>query len=136
MVAVRYHVRMALVDLDSTPQWFKKQSRDHMCADAARAFARTNGTHRGLKPGVRRCSLSVCMDSHSASGVVAGKVQLLTHPMAAGYIQNPISVYYCYSASGTLSTCIAEVTNTPWCVARHRKPHYLCWLHDANIRCF
>ena len=38
------------------------------------------------------------------------------HPMAAGYVQNPISIYYCYSAGGELTMCIAEVTNTPWCV--------------------
>ena len=57
--------------------------------------------------------------SHALVFVFVGKVQLLTHPMAAGYMQNPISVYYCYSAAGKLSTCIAEVTNTPWCVSRH-----------------
>lgn len=45
----------------------------------------------------------------------AGPVRLLTHPPAAGYTQNPISVYYCYSPDGQrLEQCIAEVTNTPW----------------------
>lgn len=40
---------------------------------------------------------------------------LLTHPPAAGYTQNPISVYYCYGPDGeALEHCIAEVTNTPW----------------------
>ena len=42
-VVARYDVRMALVDLDRPPKWFKKQSRDHMSAAAARAFAGTNG---------------------------------------------------------------------------------------------
>ena len=41
-------------------------------------------------------------------------MQLLTHPISAGYIQNPISVYYCHDAAGQLQLCIAEVTNTPW----------------------
>lgn len=27
----------------------------------------------------------------------AGPVKLLTDPISAGYVQNPISVYYCYS---------------------------------------
>ena len=58
---------------------------DHMTADEARAFASTDGP-----------------------------VLLLTDPAAAGYHQNPISVYYCYDAAGALATCIAEVTNTPW----------------------
>jgi DUF1365 family protein len=44
----------------------------------------------------------------------AGRVKLLTNPPALGYIQNPISVYYCFAADGTLEMCIAEVTNTPW----------------------
>ena len=43
-----------------------------------------------------------------------GAVKLLTKPVTAGYIQNPISVYYCYSREGALTQCIAEVTNTPW----------------------
>ena len=44
----------------------------------------------------------------------AGQVFLLTTPISVGYSQNPISVYYCLSATGHLETCIAEVTNTPW----------------------
>jgi DUF1365 family protein len=54
-------------------------------------------------------------------------VLLLTNPAAAGYIQNPISVYYCFrtaadggagsdsdNSGGALASAIAEVTNTPW----------------------
>ena len=57
-----------------------------------------------------------------------GPVRLFTSPWSFGYVQNPISVYYCYaggSSSGdvngrssvsaeSLVACIAEVTNTPW----------------------
>ncbi|GER42723.1 hypothetical protein STAS_19538 [Striga asiatica] len=42
---------------------------------------------------------------------------LLTIPPSVGYVQNPLSLYYCYDVEGTtrkLSKCIAEVTNTPW----------------------
>jgi DUF1365 family protein len=41
---------------------------------------------------------------------IAGTVKLLTHPHSAGYVQNPISVYYCHSSTGALSACIAEVS--------------------------
>jgi DUF1365 family protein len=58
---------------------------DHLTADEAREYAGTTGP-----------------------------VLLLTVPSSAGYHQNPISVYYCYSAQGALAMCIAEVTNTPW----------------------
>lgn len=62
----------------------------------------------------------------SALLLLAGPVRLLTHPPAAGYIQNPISVYYCFAGgpnaapktgpktAETLEKCIIEVTNTPW----------------------
>lgn len=48
-----------------------------------------------------------------------GHVLLLTIPPSVGYVQNPLSVYYCYDVEGSDSTqhlkkCIAEVTNTPW----------------------
>jgi DUF1365 family protein len=41
----------------------------------------------------------------------AGRVLLLTNPVVGGYVQNPISVYYCFNAgsSDKLEKCIAEV---------------------------
>lgn len=37
-------------------------------------------------------------------------MKLLTNPAAAGYVQNPISVYYCYGEGGEgVKRCIAEV---------------------------
>lgn len=80
-----YDVRVAIVDLDDPPAWYDARTNDTMTADEAREAANTRG-------GVR----------------------LLTDPAVAGYVQNPISVYYCYDESGALETCIAEVTNTPW----------------------
>lgn len=81
-----YQVRMAVVDLDNAPSWWKRAEADNMSAGEARRLAGTNGP-----------------------------VRLLTHPPAAGYSMNPISVYYCYSADGSkVERCIAEVTNTPW----------------------
>ncbi|GAX84932.1 hypothetical protein CEUSTIGMA_g12353.t1 [Chlamydomonas eustigma] len=82
----RYPVRMAVIDLDDAPSWFKSsQSADHLTADEARRYAGTEGP-----------------------------VSLLTNPVTAGYSQNPISVYYCRNKDLTLKVCIAEVTNTPW----------------------
>src|SRR5690349_3055490 len=40
----------------------------------------------------------------------AGRVLLLTNPVVGGYVQNPISVYYCFDGSSNkLAKCIAEV---------------------------
>eukprot|EP01025_Chloroclados_australasicus_P002819 TRINITY_DN10644_c0_g1_i1.p1 TRINITY_DN10644_c0_g1~~TRINITY_DN10644_c0_g1_i1.p1 ORF type:complete len:286 (+),score=16.48 TRINITY_DN10644_c0_g1_i1:70-927(+) len=80
-----YEVRMAVINLDDPPTWFKNQSKDHFSADEARQMTGT-----------------------------AGNVKLLTHPSCLGYTQNPISVYYCYNSVQELKMCIAEVTNTPW----------------------
>lgn len=109
-----YRVRMAFVDLDAPPRWFAslkaKNKEAHLSAAEARRAA-------GLLPSSN------------------GPVWLLTMPPAAGYSQNPISVYYCYaeeeSNDKTTKTdedgeafvmppasnpvaAIAEVTNTPW----------------------
>lgn len=116
-----YRVRMAFLDLDAPPRWFSSSSSSskargaHLSAAEARKAA-------GLLPSSK------------------GPVWLLTMPPAAGYSQNPISVYYCYAegeeknkattndgdknldANGNFAmppasnpvAAIAEVTNTPW----------------------
>ncbi len=44
-----------------------------------------------------------------------GPIRLLTHLRYFGYVFNPVSFYYCYSADGLrLQTIVAEITNTPW----------------------
>lgn len=71
-----------------------------------------------------------------------GPVRLLTDPQAAGYLQNPISVYYCYSPDGAvLQRCIAEVRESPFdrgagvgwaavCAPRHR--HMYAWVQERG----
>jgi uncharacterized protein len=45
----------------------------------------------------------------------AGPIRLLTHPRYLGYVMNPVSFYYCYSADESrVNTIVAEVHNTPW----------------------
>ena len=86
-----YPVRMPLIDLDAPPPWFVPGDGDTMTAPTARHIACTTG-----------------------------KVRHLTHPPSAGYVQNPISVYYCYNSNSsnedasTFEKCLVEVTNTPW----------------------
>jgi DUF1365 family protein len=43
-----------------------------------------------------------------------GPIRLLTHLRYAGYVINPISVYYCFDEGERLTSVVAEVTNTPW----------------------
>jgi hypothetical protein len=44
-----------------------------------------------------------------------GPVRMLTHLRYFGYVQNPVTFYYCFSpADDRLETIIADITNTPW----------------------
>lgn len=44
-----------------------------------------------------------------------GPIRLLTNLRWWGYIQNPISLYYCFEEAGeSVTAVVAEVTNTPW----------------------
>ena len=42
-----------------------------------------------------------------------GPVHLLAHLRTAGWLFNPLAVYYCFDA-GELAALVLEVTNTPW----------------------
>jgi DUF1365 family protein len=45
----------------------------------------------------------------------AGPIRLLTHLRYWGYVQNPVSFYYCFDAAGSrLESIVADITNTPW----------------------
>jgi DUF1365 family protein len=44
----------------------------------------------------------------------AGPIRLLCHPRYAGYVFNPVSLYYCFARSGGLEAVVAHVSNTPW----------------------
>ncbi|HAA49966.1 MAG TPA: DUF1365 domain-containing protein [Planctomycetaceae bacterium] len=47
--------------------------------------------------------------------VVDGPIRLLTHLRYFGHVFNPISLFYCFDASGNrLIAVVAEVHNTPW----------------------
>ena len=43
-----------------------------------------------------------------------GPIRLLTNLRYAGYLINPISIFYCFNAADQLQAVVAEVTNTPW----------------------
>lgn len=56
-------------------------------------------------------------DTVEASGLPrpAGPVRMLTHLRYLGYVQNPVTFYYCFEPEGdAVEAVVAEVTNTPW----------------------
>lgn len=45
----------------------------------------------------------------------SGPVRMLTHLRYLGYVQNPVTFYYCFDpADRRVESVVAEVTNTPW----------------------
>jgi DUF1365 family protein len=76
--------------------WFRR--RDHLgdperpLADCVRDLVEERTGHRPLGP-----------------------IRLLTHLRYAGYVMNPLSLFYCFDAAGRhVQAVVAEVTNTPW----------------------
>ena len=58
-----------------------------------------------------------------------GPIRLLTHLRYFGYIFNPVSFYYCFSADDRrLETIVAEVNNTPW-----RERHLYVLTADQDV---
>jgi DUF1365 family protein len=54
------------------------------------------------------------LDCAAAHGIdlAGGRVELLCYPRLLGYTFNPLSVYFCHRADGTLALLIYEVRNT------------------------
>ncbi|HWE54000.1 MAG TPA: DUF1365 domain-containing protein [Acidimicrobiales bacterium] len=48
----------------------------------------------------------------AARNICADRIVVLTNLRVLGYVFNPISIYWCYGADGTLAARIAEVHNT------------------------
>lgn len=61
-------------------------------------------------------SESVRQIVHKRIGVqLNGSIGFLTHIRQLGYVMNPVSFYYCWSADeSSLEAIVAEVHNTPW----------------------
>ncbi|MBW7973181.1 DUF1365 domain-containing protein [Bradyrhizobium sp. BR 10289] len=104
-----YRVMSLLIDLDRLKQadrqsWlfginraapFSFHERDHGDAKIA-----------GLSQYARRLAAERGID------LSMGRVLLLCYPRVLGYVFNPLSIYFCYGASGNLSLLIYEVRNT------------------------
>jgi hypothetical protein len=80
------------------PNWVSFRRRDYLGDPAVpldRAVRDLVGARAGSRP--------------------AGPVRLLTNLRTFGYLQNPVSFYYCFDgADERVEAIVAEVTNTPW----------------------
>ncbi len=94
-----------LVDIDSLPT----------LSAPLRPFAQFRGADHFPEPMVDGQTLRDRLDAHLLSvgkRPPDGKVVALTSPRVAGYVFNPLSVYWCHRADGSLAYAVAEVHNT------------------------
>lgn len=110
--AMRYRMFMALLDIDRLDaldedlrlfshnrfNLFAFHDRDHLPKGAP-----SKATLRGM-----------VQDHLTAAGLVpdGGAIRLLSLPRILGHAFNPLSVYFCHRADGSLAAILYEVTNT------------------------
>ena len=94
----RYRSYLWLVDLDHLPRvpWLARfRARDHL--------------------GDPQATIRVNLDRFLAARGVdlgGGRVTMLAHAAVLGYVFNPLTVYWCHRADGSLACVVAEVHNT------------------------
>jgi len=103
---------MMFLDLDELPTLFKGR---FFWSASGRAIARfRRRDHLGSS---EKSLASAVRDrvEQEAGARPTGPIRLLTNLSYFGYCFNPVSFYYCYSASGTdVEYIVSEVNSTPW----------------------
>jgi DUF1365 family protein len=93
-----YRTYMWLVDLDQLPRpspLARFSARDHL-----------GDPERPIRENLDRFLAARGVDTKG------GQVLMLAHARVFGYVFNPLSVYWCHRADGTLACVVAEVHNT------------------------
>ncbi len=104
----RYRVFSVLLDLDRMQEVFANASLlKHNGFGLLSIMDKDHGPRDGtaLRPWVDR-------ELERAGEPEATRVEMLSFPRMFGYGFNPLTVYYCYDAHGTLQSLIYEVKNT------------------------
>lgn len=100
--AFRHRTYLWLVDLDRLPRLpaplrplARFDTRDHF-----------GGTAPDIRTGLDRFLTAV------GAGPPGGRVLMLAHARMFGHVFNPLTLYWCHAANGTLESVVAEVHNT------------------------
>lgn len=120
-----YRIRLLWLDLDETPALFAASHGWSLTKPALGWLRRRDY----LRPDTPSLQQAVSDEMWMQLGVrPAGPIRMLTAPRVFGVGFNPLTLYYCYDASGTsLQFILAEVRNTPW-LQRH------CYALDVRDR--
>jgi DUF1365 family protein len=104
-----YRVMSLLIDLDRLDDADRQTSLFAVNRRALYSFHEADHGERdgsSLRQYVQRCATEHGID------LTGGRVLLLCYPRLLGYTFNPLSVYFCYRASGEIALIIYEVRNT------------------------
>ncbi|WP_407190031.1 DUF1365 domain-containing protein [Bradyrhizobium centrosematis] len=104
-----YRVMSLLIDLDKLNEADRQSHLFGINRAAPFSFYERDhgeGKRTGLSHYVRRLAAERGID------LSAGRVLLLCYPRVLGYVFNPLSIYFCYDASGNPALLIYEVRNT------------------------
>ena len=97
-----YRTYLWLVDLDRLPR----------LAPGLRLLAGFRGRdHLGNPSRPIRENLDRLLRSHGID-LAGGRVMMLAHARVLGYVFNPLTLFWCHRADGTLACVVAEVHNT------------------------
>jgi len=104
-----YRVMSLLIDLDRLEEADRQSPLFGVNRAALYSFSESDHGDRdgsSLRAYAQRCAATHGID------LAGGRVLLLCYPRLFGYTFNPLSAYFCYSASGDLALIIYEVRNT------------------------
>lgn len=104
-----YRVMSLLIDLDRLDE-ANRQSR-LFGVNRAALYSFHEADHGERDGSSLRAYAARCAAMHDID-LSGGRVELLCYPRMFGYAFNPLSVYFCYRASGELALVIYEVRNT------------------------
>ncbi|MBR0699182.1 DUF1365 domain-containing protein [Bradyrhizobium diazoefficiens] len=104
-----YRVMSLLIDLDRLGEADRQSRLFGVNRAAPFSFHERDhgdGSGAGLSEHARQLAADHSID------LSGGRVLLLCYPRVFGYVFNPLSVYFCYGASGNVALMIYEVRNT------------------------
>jgi DUF1365 family protein len=104
-----YRVMSLLIDLDRLDEADRLSPLFSVNRAGLYSFQEADHGERdgsSLRAYAQRCAARRGID------LTGGRVTLLCYPRLFGYTFNPLSVYFCYRADGTLALLIYEVRNT------------------------
>jgi DUF1365 family protein len=126
-----YRVMSLLIDLDRLAEADRQSPLFGVNRTALYSFHEIDHGPRdgsSLRAYAQRCAAEHSVD------LMGGRVLLLCYPRLLGYAFNPLSVYFCYRATGELALLIYEVRNTFGEIHPYVLPVKSGEISDAGVR--